>query len=61
MARSKAEKSNYGYFKVYYKGKQFYGKTLAEANAKRDAFMQKEQANNGQCARWHSPECSFHH
>lgn len=44
MARSKAEKSNYGYFKVYYKGKQFYGKTLAEANAKRDAFMQKEQA-----------------
>ena len=44
MPRKKIAKRADGYYKVYYKGKQFYGKTQAEATAKRDAYIHEEQA-----------------
>lgn len=42
MPRHTHTKREDGYFKCYYHGKQFYGKTLAEAEAKRDLFIRKE-------------------
>ena len=44
MPRKKVSKRSDGYYKVYYKGKQFYGKTQDEVIAKRDAFIREEQA-----------------
>lgn len=44
MPRTKTKKNANGYFRVLYKGKQFYGKSLSEANAKRDAYIIQEQA-----------------
>lgn len=44
MPRMKLTKRSDGYFKVKYKGKQFYGRTQAEANAKRDEYIAREKA-----------------
>lgn len=44
MPRNKMTKRTDGYYKVSYKGKQFYAKTQAEALAKRDAYIRDEQA-----------------